>query len=280
MAPFQLDCNGRPLALDRPRVMGVLNITPDSFSDGGAHTDPAVARGRAEQMVTAGADILDVGGESTRPGAEEVPVDEELARVLPVIEAVAPLGVPVSVDTRKAEVMRAAVAAGAALVNDVSALEHDPEALPAVADLGVPVVLMHMRGTPKDMQQRTDYQDVVAEVRGYLLERAAACEAAGIPAGQIILDPGIGFAKDLEANLRLLHHTADLAGQGFPLLVGTSRKAVVGQVLDRPVDERVFGTAATVAWAVAAGAHLVRVHDVGAMADVVRMTAAIRDVEQ
>jgi dihydropteroate synthase len=280
MAHFQLDCGGRPLALDRPRVMGVLNITPDSFSDGGKHLDPVAARSQAEAMVAAGADILDVGGESTRPGAEEVPVEEELDRVLPVIEAVAPLGVPVSIDTRKAEVMRAAVAAGAGMVNDVSALGHDPQALPAAAELGVPVVLMHMRGTPETMQQRTQYTDVVSEVSEYLLERAAVCQEAGIPAGNLILDAGIGFAKELRHNLQLLHHTGFLAGLGYPLLMGTSRKAVVGQILDRPVEERIYGTAATVAWSVAAGAHIVRVHDVAAMADVARMTAAIRDVER
>jgi dihydropteroate synthase len=279
MTPFQLDCNGRPLALDRPRIMGVLNITPDSFSDGGANYDPAAARAQAEAMLAEGVDILDVGGESTRPGAEEVPVEEELSRVLPVIEAVAPLGVPVSIDTRKAAVMREAVAAGAGLVNDVSALEHDPQALTAVAELGVPVILMHMRGTPQTMQQLTDYDDVVAEVRDYLLGRAAACQAAGIPGERIVLDPGIGFAKGLEDNLRLLHHTAAFAELGYPLLMGTSRKSLVGQVLDRPVDQRTYGTAATVAWAVAGGAHILRVHDVGAMADVARMTAAIRDVE-
>lgn len=279
MAPFQLDCNGRLLALDRPRIMGVLNITPDSFSDGGAHLDPQAARARAEAMVAAGADILDVGGESTRPGAEEVPVADELARVLPVIEAVAPLGVPVSIDTRKARVMREAVTAGAGLINDVSALEHDPHALATAAELGVPVVLMHMRGTPKTMQQLTAYDDVVAEVCDYLRGRAEACRGAGIAAGQVVLDPGIGFAKGLSDNLRLLHHTTALAGLGYPLLVGTSRKALVGQVLDRPVEQRTYGTAATVAWAVASGAHILRVHDVAAMADVARMTAAIRDVE-
>jgi dihydropteroate synthase len=263
------------LSLDRPRIMGVVNVTPDSFSDGGQFFEPEAAVAHARELVAAGADILDVGGESTRPGAVEVPLQEELDRVLPVIKAVSGLGVPVSVDTRKAAVMRAAVAAGAWLVNDVSALEHDPEALATVAELGVPVCLMHMQGTPATMQANPAYTDVVGEVRDYLAQRADACQAAGIRRDAIVLDPGIGFGKTVAHNLALLHHLDAFTGLGYPVLVGTSRKSLVGKVLDREVGERAYGDAAVVAWSVSHGAGLVRVHDVGPMRDVVRMTEAL-----
>jgi len=263
------------LSLDRPRIMGVVNVTPDSFSDGGRFFEPEAAVAHARELVAAGADILDVGGESTRPGAVEVPLQEELDRVLPVIEAVSGLGVPVSVDTRKAAVMRAAVAAGAWLVNDVSALEHDPEALATVAELGVPVCLMHMQGTPETMQANPAYTDVVGEVRDYLAQRADACQAAGIRRDAIVLDPGIGFGKTVAHNLALLHHLDAFTGLGYPVLVGSSRKSLVGKVLDREVGERAYGDAAVVAWSVSHGAGLVRVHDVGPMRDVVRMTEAL-----
>jgi dihydropteroate synthase len=263
------------LSLDRPRMMGVLNVTPDSFSDGGRFFDRDAAVAQARALVDAGADILDVGGESTRPGATEVPVADELARVVPVVEAIAGLGVPVSVDTRKAEVMRQAVAAGAGMINDVSALEHDPEALAAAAELGVPVCLMHMQGTPETMQADPTYGDVVAEVRAYLAERADRCREAGIDPEAIVLDPGIGFGKTVAHNLALLHHLETFTELGYPLLVGTSRKSLLGRVLDRGVTERVHGDAALVAWSVSHGASIVRVHDVGPMYDVVTMTRAL-----
>lgn len=271
----RLDCGGRILELDRTRVMGIVNVTPDSFSDGGRYSRKESAVAHARELVAAGADVLDVGGESTRPGAQEVPVEEELARVVPVVEALRELGVPVSVDTRKAAVMRAAADAGAHMINDVSALGHDPEALATVAELGLPVCLMHMRGTPETMQEQVDYVDVVAEVRGFLAERAAACEAAGIAPDRIVLDPGIGFAKTVDQNLALLRDLSSLTALGYPVLVGGSRKSIIGKVLDREVTERQYGDCAVVAWSAAQGAALVRVHDVAAARDAARMTEAL-----
>lgn len=265
----------RTLGLDRPRIMGIVNVTPDSFSDGGRFFDRKAAADHARELVAAGADILDVGGESTRPGAVEVSLQEELDRVLPVVEAVSGLGVPVSVDTRKAAVMREAVAAGAGMVNDVSALEHDPDAVATVAELGVPVCLMHMQGTPETMQDDPRYDDVVSEVSGYLAQRARQCAAGGIASDAILLDPGIGFGKTVAHNLALLHRLDALAGLGYPLLVGTSRKSLVGKVLDREVGARVYGDAAVIGWSVSHGAAVVRVHDVGSARDVIRMTEAL-----
>ena len=274
--PTQLACGGRMLDLTRPRIMGIVNVTPDSFSDGGRYAarDAAVAHGRA--LLEAGADILDVGGESTRPGAQEVPVEEELDRVIPVVEGLRELGALISVDTRKASVMRAAAEAGALLINDVSALQHDPAALATVAELGLPVCLMHMRGTPETMQDLAEYDDVVVEVRDFLVERTARCREAGIPPEKILLDPGIGFAKTVDHNLALLHDLPALTALGYPVLVGSSRKALIGKVLDRPLGERIHGDCAVVAWSVAQGAALVRVHEVAAARDVVRMTEALQ----
>ena len=271
----ELRLRGSVLSLDRPRIMGILNVTPDSFSDGGRFQEREAALAQARALAEAGADLLDVGGESTRPGAQEVPVQEELDRVIPVIEAVAGLGIPVSVDTRKAAVMREAVAAGAAMVNDVSALGHDPEARAAAAELEVPVCLMHMQGTPETMQDDPRYGDVVAEVKGFLAGRADSCREAGVDGDNILVDPGIGFGKTVDHNLALLRHLDELTELGYPVLVGTSRKSLVGKVLDRPLGERVHGDCAVVAWAVARGADIVRVHDVGAMRDAVRMTTAL-----
>lgn len=272
----QLDCGGRILELDRTRIMGIVNVTPDSFSDGGRYSRKDSAVAHARELVAAGADLLDVGGESTRPGAQEVPVEEELARVIPVVEGIRDLGVPISVDTRKAAVMRAAAAAGAHLINDVSALGHDPEALATVAEMGLPVCLMHMRGSPETMQDQVDYSDVVAEVRDYLAERAAACEAAGVAPDRIVLDPGIGFAKTVDQNLALLRDLPTLTALGYPVLVGGSRKSIIGKVLGREVGERQYGDCAVVAWSVAQGATLVRVHDVAAARDAARMTEALK----
>lgn len=264
------------LSLDRPRIMGVINATPDSFSDGGRYLDPEAALDHARTLVAEGADILDVGGESTRPGATEVPEREELDRILPVVEALAGLGVPISVDTRKAAVMRAAVAAGAVLINDVSALEHDSEALAAVAELEVPVCLMHMQGTPETMQDDPCYGDVVAEVRSYLAERAERCREAGIPPSRLLLDPGIGFGKTVEHNLALMNRLGELSVLGYPVVVGTSRKSLVGKVLGRSVEERIYGDCAVVGWSVAHGADIVRVHDVAPMRDAITMTRALQ----
>ncbi|PKM14301.1 MAG: dihydropteroate synthase [Gammaproteobacteria bacterium HGW-Gammaproteobacteria-2] len=222
-----LDCAGRVLSLDRPRVMGIVNVTPDSFSDGGCHADTDAAVAYALDLVEQGADLLDVGGESTRPGADAVPLDVELARVLPVIERLAAqCSVPISVDTRRCEVMRAAVAAGAGMINDVSALAGDG-ALDAAAQLGVPVVLMHMRGEPRMMQDAPHYADVVAEVHSFLAQRIFACEMSGIDKKRMLVDPGFGFGKLHEHNLALLANLRRFADLGVPLMVGLSRKRLI-----------------------------------------------------
>ena len=268
---FDLDLSGRT------KIMGVLNVTPDSFSDGGrfASTDAAVSHGL--RMVADGADLLDVGGESTRPGAVTVAPDEECARVLPVIErlrAEAP-NVPLSIDTRKAEVAEAAVGAGAALVNDVTG-GSDPRMFDVVARTGAAFVLMHMRGEPATMQQLTDYDDVVGEVRAWLASRLEDAVRAGVTREAIALDPGLGFAKTAEQSLRLLRNVAALHALGRPLVVGASRKSFVGMVLGTEVDDRVEGTAASVAWLASNGVQIARVHDVRAMVRVVTMIEAIR----
>ncbi len=271
-----LSCGGRPLDLSRPRVMGVLNVTPDSFSDGGAYLAAEQALKQARRMAGEGAAVIDVGGESTRPGAADVPIEEELRRVVPVIEAVAAeLDVIVSVDTSKAEVMRAAVAAGAGLVNDVRALRA-PGALEAAAELGVPVCLMHMQGEPRTMQRTPHYDDVVGEVVAFLSDRIAACEAAGITRERLLVDPGIGFGKTVEHNLVLLKHLDALSELELPVLLGVSRKSFIGAVLDRAVEERLYGSLALAALGVWQGAALVRAHDVAATADVLAMCQAVR----
>ena len=252
----------------RPLIMGVLNVTPDSFSDGGRHQDPDAAAARAARMVEEGADIVDVGGESTRPGAGRIPAAEQKRRVLPVIEALRatlPPQVLVSIDTTRAEVAAAALDAGASFVNDVSAGRDDPELLPLVAERDVPVVLMHMQGEPATMQQAPDYDDVVAEVAELLLERAALAVSAGVHRDAIVIDPGIGFGKRLEHNLALLAGLPMLVSHGFPVLVGTSRKSLLRTLCGTPPDGDLSGaTAATTALAVAAGAAIFRVHDVRA----------------
>ena len=262
-----------------PAVMGILNVTPDSFSDGGKWTTPEEAVRRALLMVEEGAHVIDVGGESTRPGAEEVPADEEIRRVVPVIRAFREsLGsFPVSVDTRKAAVAREALEAGADWVNDVSALLHDPGMVELCAEKDCPVVLMHMRGEPRTMQKDVRYQDPVAEIHAFLRERAAFALQRGVREERILLDPGIGFGKRPRDNLEILKRLSEFRTLGFPILVGTSRKTFIGICLDRPVEERLFGTAATVAAAVLAGARVIRVHDVRAMADAARMAAAVRE---
>jgi len=274
-----LSCGPRALDLCAPVVMGILNLTPDSFSDGGRFTAPARSIARAREMVEEGAAIIDVGGESTRPGAPDVSVEEELARVVPVIEAIATrLDVPVSVDTSKPEVMRAAVAAGAGLINDVRALQ-EPGALEAAAELGVPLCLMHMQGQPRTMQDAPRYGDVVAEVRDFLLERATVCEAVGIPRERILLDPGFGFGKTLEHNLRLLASVDRLVATGYPVLVGMSRKSMIGQILEgAPVEERLHGSVAAALIAAMKGARILRVHDVKPTVDALRVFAAMQQV--
>jgi len=271
-----LDCGGKSLDLAQPRIMGVLNITPDSFSDGGDFFSLDRAVERAQQMVEDGAAIIDVGGESTRPGAAAVPLDEELRRVVPVIEALRPvLTVPISIDTRKPEVMRAAVAAGAGLINDVNALQAGG-ALEAAAGLDVPVCLMHMQGGPETMQEKPAYRDVVAEVGDFLAARVAACLDAGIARERILLDPGFGFGKTVEHNLQLLRHLDRLVARGFPVLVGLSRKSLIGKLLDLPVDRRLAPSIALAVLAVWQGAAIVRAHDVRATSEAIRMCQAVR----
>ncbi|PWG64079.1 dihydropteroate synthase [Sediminicurvatus halobius] len=255
--------------------MGVLNVTPDSFSDGGDFIAAEAAIARARAMVEDGAAIIDVGGESTRPGADPVPVEEELRRVLPVVEALAAeLSVPVSVDTSKPEVIAAVTRAGAGLINDVRAL-REPGAMEAAAASGLPVCLMHMQGTPKTMQQAPQYDDVLAEVAAFLAERRDAALAAGIPAERILLDPGFGFGKTDPHNAMLLAGLPRLAGLGAPLLVGLSRKSLVGRVLGRPLGERLAGSVAAATLAVWQGARIIRAHDVRETVDAVRLASYV-----
>ena len=265
------------LSLDTPRIMGIVNVTPDSFSDGGRFLDTRAAIEHGLRLAEAGADVLDVGGESTRPGAAEVSAEEELARVIPVIEALAAEGLVVSVDTRKAAVMRAAVEAGARIVNDVSALAHDGEAAETVAALGVPVILMHMRGTPDTMMERADYEDAALDVFDELEQRVRAAEAAGIPRENIMVDPGIGFAKKTPHNLRITRRLALLHGLGLPVLYAASRKRFIGEITGvEEADARLSGSLAVAQMALMAGAHMVRVHDVAETVQMVRMIQALR----
>ncbi|WP_329743490.1 dihydropteroate synthase [Dyella sp. A6] len=272
-----LDCNGRPLKLDRPRVVGILNVTPDSFSDGGTHADVASAVAHGLAMVGQGADMLDVGGESTRPGAADVTVEDELSRVIPVIEQlVAQTQVPIAVDTSKPEVMRAAVAAGAGMINDVYALRRDG-AVEAAAELGVPVCLMHMQGEPRGMQSDPHYDDVVGEVHRFLTDRLFACELAGIDRRKVMVDPGFGFGKTVEHNLALLRALEHFADLGSGIYVGMSRKSMIGALTGRtaPLD-RVAGSVAAALIAVQRGALMVRVHDVAATMDVLAVWQGVK----
>lgn len=259
-----------------PLVMGIVNVTPDSFSDGGLYLDAGRAAAHGLEMVEAGAAILDIGPESTRPGSKAVPAEEQIRRAVPVIERlVKETAVPVSIDTKDPLVAQAAADAGAAILNDITALADDRMKAVAVRE-GLAAVLMHMQGTPETMQQAPQYKDVVAEVGEYLVRRAREAQAAGLPAERIILDPGIGFGKGMAHNLSLLRHLDRLGEFGYRLLVGTSRKAFIGRLTGRenPAD-RAFGTAATVALAVCGGAHILRVHDAGAMVDAVKVAWAV-----
>jgi dihydropteroate synthase len=261
---------------DRPLIMGVVNVTPDSFYDGGRYSDPAAAVAHAVRLVEEGADLLDVGAESTRPGADVINEAEEYRRAIPVVTAVAKaVSVPISVDTSKAAVARAALDAGAVLVNDVTALRGDPAMVDVVARAGAGIVLMHMQGTPQTMQQAPHYDDVVEEIMAFFEERIRFAMAHGIVRRQIILDPGIGFGKLLAHNLVLLAQLRGFLQFMCPLLVGVSQKAFLGQLVNRPVQERQWATAAAVAMAVDRGAGILRVHDVRAMKDVVQVAAAI-----
>lgn len=275
----QINCAGRILKLDRTRVMGIVNVTPDSFSDGGAYDTTAAAIAHGLRLVAEGADVLDIGGESTRPGAGEVAIDEELRRVIPVIEALSSqVDVPISIDTSKPEVMRAAAQAGAGMINDVYALRRDG-ALDEAAALGIPVVLMHMLGEPRTMQQSPSYDDVVGEVHRFLAERIFACEMAGIDRKKIIVDPGFGFGKQRDDNLLLLARLQRFTELGVPVLAGLSRKKTIGELTGRDIPtERVFGSVAAHLIAAQNGARLVRVHDVAATVDALKVWEAVAAV--
>lgn len=271
--PFDLDCGSGILHLsERTHIMGILNVTPDSFFDGGRHFSQERAVERGLQMVDEGADIVDVGGESTRPGADPVSVSEEMERVVPVIRGIrSKTTVPISIDTRKSEVVKAAVEAGANLVNDVSGLRFDPRMASVVANAGVPVVVMHMRGSPKDMQKNPVYDNLMGEIYDFLDQRIQTALEAGIPREKIVVDPGIGFGKKYEDNFVILRRLEAFQGLGCPLLVGVSRKSFIGWALNQREEERLLGTAAAVAASVLRGAHIVRVHDVKEMVQVVRI---------
>lgn len=274
-----LDCAGRVLRLDRPQVMGIVNVTPDSFSDGGEYAGLDAALAHALMLAEQGADILDVGGESTRPGSDEVPLEEELRRVVPLVERlVRETALPVSVDTCKPEVMRAAVQTGAGMINDIRALRAEG-ALDAAAALGVPVVLMHMQGEPRSMQDAPHYDDVVGEVHRFLAERVFAAEMAGIARCNIVLDPGFGFGKSTAHNLELLAGLERLADLGLPVLAGLSRKRSIGEITGRTVPrERVAGSVAAHLIAAQRGAHILRVHDVAATVDALKVWNAVAAV--
>ncbi|MBE7459297.1 MAG: dihydropteroate synthase [Zoogloeaceae bacterium] len=273
-----LACGKIRLSLERPLVMGIVNVTPDSFSDGGRHCDTARAAAHARQLVEAGADILDIGGESSRPGAQSVSVEEELRRVLPVVEALAGEGIPLSVDTVKPEVMRQAVAAGASIINDIAALRA-PGALEAAAESGAAICLMHMQGEPRTMQADPRYGDVVAEVCDFLAQRVAAAQAAGIAAERIIVDPGFGFGKRLEHNLALLRHLHRFGGLGACILAGLSRKSMLGELTGRKVSQREAASMAAALLAARNGARILRVHDVAAMKDALAVWQAVDNQE-
>ena len=277
--PFRLPCGSRTLDLSRPQVMGILNVTPDSFSDGGRYNRIDAALRHAEQMLEAGAAIIDVGGESTRPGAPPVSAEEELQRVAPVVEQlVCRLDALVSVDTSSPALMREAALLGAGMINDVRSLSRDG-ALQAAAQGNLAVCLMHMQGEPQTMQDSPQYDDVTTAVRTFLADRVAACEAAGIARERLLIDPGFGFAKTLAHNLSLFRQMQALHGLHLPLLVGVSRKSMIGKVLGREVDQRLAGSLALAALAVQQGAHILRVHDVAETVDVLRMLEAVAEAD-
>ena len=257
-------------------IMGIINVTPDSFSDGGKYANVEAAVMRAKQMVADGADIIDIGGESSRPGAEPISANEECRRVVPVVQALAEqFQIPISVDTYKAEVAYEALSAGACVINDITALHGDPNMCQILADAQAGVILMHMQGVPATMQKAPTYQNVVLEVHAWLTEVASQAVDRGIDSSRIMIDPGIGFGKTLDHNLEILRHLMQFRGIGYPLLVGVSRKKFIGQILDLPVHQREEGTAATVAWSIINGANVVRVHDVAKMKQVAQVIDAI-----
>lgn len=263
----------------RTYLMGILNVTPDSFSDGGDFFTPEAALNQAKYLISAGADIIDIGGQSTKPGAEEISLDEELNRVVPIVAALrqnSQITVPISVDTTRSTVAKAAINAGADVINDISGATFDSDMLNVVAQLDVPIILMHIRGTPQTMQQLTNYRDLIGEIYQVLADRIEAAKRAGIDASKIIIDPGIGFAKTYEQNITILQELSIFRSLGCPILVGPSRKSFIGKILDRPdPKQRVWGTAAACCAAIAHGADILRIHDVSEMYDVCRVADAI-----
>jgi len=275
---YKLKLPSRTLVLgERTLVMGILNVTPDSFSDGGLFFDPGAAIARALAMEKAGADLIDLGGESTRPGSQSIPAEEELRRVLPVLDGLrGKLKIPISIDTAKSQVAEAAAIAGAEILNDVTGLRGDPRIADVARRRKLPLILMHMRGQPRTMQKAPFARDVVRDVAAGLRRAVAAARRAGVPKSQIVLDPGIGFGKSWPQNLELLERLPELAKLGFPLLLGTSRKSFIGKILGGAVkEERAWGTAATVTASILGGAHIVRVHDVAEMAQVAKVADAV-----
>ena len=273
-----LQCGKFKLSLDRPLLMGVVNVTPDSFSDGGLYLSTAAAVTHARQLIDEGADLLDIGGESTRPGAAPVSLDEERRRVLPVLEALAGAAVPLSVDTQKPGLMREAVAAGAAMINDVNGFEA-PDALAAIAGSDCAICVMHKQGSPQTMQQSPQYADVVVEVHDYLRQRIAAAEQAGIARDRIVVDPGFGFGKTLDHNLELLRRLDTIVALAVPVLAGLSRKSMIGKLTGRDAGDRLAGSIAAALYAVQRGAAIVRVHDVAATRDALAVWTAVRSDE-
>lgn len=280
MKNYTIKCRSKNLQItNTPVIMGILNVTPDSFSDGGKFLSSTPAVDHALQMIDQGAEIIDIGGESTRPGSKPVTPEQQIARTIPVIKDLASqTKTPISIDTTSSKVAQAALAAGASIINDISALQADDKMASLVAQTSVPIVLMHMQGSPGNMQKNPTYKDVVKEVMQFLEERIDFAISAGIERSQIIIDPGIGFGKTVEHNLLLLQNLDQFQKLEVPVLIGSSRKAFIGKILgiDDPAD-RTFGTAASVAWAVAAGAQIIRVHDVKEMCQVAKLTAAIKN---
>lgn len=282
-SPIALTLRGKTFNWgERTYLMGILNVTPDSFSDGGDFNTLSAALAQAQQLITSGVDILDIGGQSTRPGAPEISLEEELNRVLPVVQALRQeesnpnSSIPISVDTTRSAVARAAVSAGADLVNDISGGSFDPDMFSVIAELGVPIVIMHLRGTPQTMQQLTNYQDLMGEIYQFLESRIDAAVSAGVDRSKIIVDPGIGFAKTYNQNLEILRHLTTFRALNVPILVGPSRKSFIGHILNQPDPKaRVWGTAAACCAAIAGSADILRVHDVPEMRDVCRVADAL-----
>jgi dihydropteroate synthase len=273
--------NGALQLNDRTHIMGIVNVTPDSFYDGGKYAETAAAVAQGKKLAEEGADLLDIGGESTRPGSIPVPVQEELARVLPVLhELRQAVGIPISIDTSKAKVAEAALDAGADIINDVSGLQFDPEMKTVAAKYRCPVIIMHIKGTPQTMQNMPYYNDVISEICDYFEQRVKEIVGWGIAPEQLLIDPGIGFGKRLQDNLIILKNMASFADLGFPLVVGPSRKGFIGTILELPVEERMEGTAAAVSAAILNGAHIIRVHDVKAMVRVARICDAVKRADK